>query len=208
MIDFSTSEVFGTYAFKVDETHVTTQGSVGEARWTYAVSKLAGEHMEQGVLRRVRDPDGLGATLQRVRAGPDRGGAIRAFIEGSARRARPRSRRRLRSRLVLRQATWWTVPGTRPQESRWGRARASDACILQYGVDLAARSRLSHAQGRIVFRSSTALTSRAVPNVRRHKKLLTAEAKSDLGKASCHVRGQEKVFAMNDHIRLTVRTSE
>jgi UDP-glucose 4-epimerase len=45
VIEFSTSEVFGTYAFKVDESHVTTQGSVGEARWTYAVSKLAGEHM-------------------------------------------------------------------------------------------------------------------------------------------------------------------
>ena len=45
LVDFSTSEVFGTHAYKVEETHVTTQGSVGEARWTYAVSKLAGEYM-------------------------------------------------------------------------------------------------------------------------------------------------------------------
>src|ERR671936_440655 len=45
VIDFSTSEVFGTHAYKVEETHVTTQGSVGEARWTYAVSKLAGEYL-------------------------------------------------------------------------------------------------------------------------------------------------------------------
>ena len=45
LIDFSTSEVFGTHAYKVEETHVTTQGSVGEARWTYAVSKLAGEYL-------------------------------------------------------------------------------------------------------------------------------------------------------------------
>ena len=45
LIEFSTSEVFGSYAFKVDEQTMTTQGSVGEARWTYAVSKLAGEHM-------------------------------------------------------------------------------------------------------------------------------------------------------------------
>jgi nucleoside-diphosphate-sugar epimerase len=44
-IDFSTSEVFGTHAYKVEETHITTQGSVGEARWTYAVSKLAGEYL-------------------------------------------------------------------------------------------------------------------------------------------------------------------
>src|SRR5881275_2818374 len=45
LIEFSTSEVFGTYAYKVAETTGTTMGSVGEARWTYAVSKLAGEHM-------------------------------------------------------------------------------------------------------------------------------------------------------------------
>lgn len=44
-IDFSTSEVFGTHAYKVEETHLTTQGSVGEARWTYAISKLAGEYL-------------------------------------------------------------------------------------------------------------------------------------------------------------------
>ena len=29
----------------MNEGHVSTIGSVGEARWTYAVSKLAGEHM-------------------------------------------------------------------------------------------------------------------------------------------------------------------
>ena len=43
-VDFSTSEVFGTHAYKVDELHETAQGAVGEARWTYAVSKLVGEH--------------------------------------------------------------------------------------------------------------------------------------------------------------------
>src|SRR6059058_4684220 len=45
LVDFSTSEVFGTRAYRVEETHVTSGGSVGEARWTYAVSKLAGEYM-------------------------------------------------------------------------------------------------------------------------------------------------------------------
>jgi nucleoside-diphosphate-sugar epimerase len=44
-VDFSTSEVFGTYAYKVQEKDVTTLGAVGEARWTYAVSKLASEHL-------------------------------------------------------------------------------------------------------------------------------------------------------------------
>lgn len=45
IIDFSTSEVFGSYAFKVNENDSTTLGAVGEARWTYAVSKLATEHL-------------------------------------------------------------------------------------------------------------------------------------------------------------------
>lgn len=44
-IDFSTSEVFGTYAYNVREGDVTTLGAVGGARWTYAVGKLATEHL-------------------------------------------------------------------------------------------------------------------------------------------------------------------
>lgn len=44
-IDFSTSEVFGSYAYKSDENHSTNLQPVGEARWTYSVSKLAGEHL-------------------------------------------------------------------------------------------------------------------------------------------------------------------
>jgi nucleoside-diphosphate-sugar epimerase len=45
LIDFSTSEVFGAYAYNVREGDVTSLGAVGEARWTYAVSKLATEHL-------------------------------------------------------------------------------------------------------------------------------------------------------------------
>jgi nucleoside-diphosphate-sugar epimerase len=44
-IDFSTSEVFGRYAYHVTEFDATTLGHVGEARWTYAVAKLATEHL-------------------------------------------------------------------------------------------------------------------------------------------------------------------
>jgi nucleoside-diphosphate-sugar epimerase len=82
-VEFSTSEVFGTYAYKVAETNVTTTGSVGEARWTYAVSKLAGEHMARAYY------DELGLPTVGVRPfnvyGPGQigGGAIRAFIEAA-----------------------------------------------------------------------------------------------------------------------------
>src|SRR5215831_5681387 len=44
-MDFSTSEVFGRYAYNVSEFGSTTLGAVGEARWTYAVAKLATEHL-------------------------------------------------------------------------------------------------------------------------------------------------------------------
>ena len=44
-IDFSTSEIFGSMAYKSSEGDNTVAGSAGEARWTYAVSKLAGEHL-------------------------------------------------------------------------------------------------------------------------------------------------------------------
>ncbi|MEH6611522.1 MAG: NAD-dependent epimerase/dehydratase family protein [Halioglobus sp.] len=44
-LDFSTSEVFGSLAYKVNEAQQTVTGAVGEARWNYAVSKLAGEHL-------------------------------------------------------------------------------------------------------------------------------------------------------------------
>ncbi len=83
MIEFSTSEVFGQHAFNVAEGQVTTIGSVGEARWTYAVSKLAGEHMAHAY------HDELGLATVTVRPfniyGPGQigGGAIRAFIEAA-----------------------------------------------------------------------------------------------------------------------------
>lgn len=43
VIDFSTSEVFGAYAYKVTEANLKPALTVGEARWSYAISKLTGE---------------------------------------------------------------------------------------------------------------------------------------------------------------------
>jgi UDP-glucose 4-epimerase len=45
VVCFSTSEVFGTHGFQATEADKTVIGVVGEARWTYAVSKLAEEHL-------------------------------------------------------------------------------------------------------------------------------------------------------------------
>jgi UDP-glucose 4-epimerase len=82
-IDFSTSEVFGTHAFNVTEGQVSTIGSVGEARWTYAVSKLAGEHMAHAYHDELGLPTVTVHPFNVYGPGQIGGGAIRAFIEGA-----------------------------------------------------------------------------------------------------------------------------
>jgi UDP-glucose 4-epimerase len=83
LVEFSTSEIFGTHAYNVNEGHVSTIGSVGEVRWTYAVSKLAGEHMTHA----YREEHGIPAVTVRpfnvFGPGQIGGGAIRAFIEAA-----------------------------------------------------------------------------------------------------------------------------
>ena len=82
-VDFSTSEVFGQHAFNVHEAHVTTIGSVGEARWTYAVSKLAGEHMTHAYHAELSLPTTSVRPFNVYGPGQIGGGAIRAFIEAA-----------------------------------------------------------------------------------------------------------------------------
>jgi UDP-glucose 4-epimerase len=83
IIEFSTSEVFGQYAFNVQEAHVTTIGRVGEARWTYAVSKLAGEHMAHAYHSELGLPAVSVRPFNIYGPGQIGGGAIRAFIEAA-----------------------------------------------------------------------------------------------------------------------------
>ena len=83
VIEFSTSEVFGQQAFNVAEGHVTSIGSVGEARWTYAVSKLAGEHMAHAYHDELRLPVVTVRPFNVFGPGQIGGGAIRAFIEAA-----------------------------------------------------------------------------------------------------------------------------
>ncbi len=44
-INFSTSEVYGPQAVDASERMPTVQGPIGEARWSYSVSKTAAEHL-------------------------------------------------------------------------------------------------------------------------------------------------------------------
>jgi UDP-glucose 4-epimerase len=81
VVCFSTSEVFGQHAFRSSEVDSTVMGSVGEARWTYAVSKLAEEHLAIA----YHDEHGLPATVVRpfnvYGPGQVGEGALRTFIE-------------------------------------------------------------------------------------------------------------------------------
>lgn len=53
---FSTSEIFGSYAYRVAEDSPSVTASAGEARWSYSVSKLAGEHLAAAYFREFKLP--------------------------------------------------------------------------------------------------------------------------------------------------------
>ncbi len=80
-IDFSTSEVFGSMAYKSSETDQTVSGSAGEARWTYAVSKLAGEHLAHAYFRQYNLPTVTLRPFNVYGPGQTGEGAIQVFIK-------------------------------------------------------------------------------------------------------------------------------
>ena len=79
-IDFSTSEVFGSYAFRVREADVTSLGAVGEARWTYAVSKLATEHLAHNYWKQHELPTCSIRPFNIYGPGQIGEGAVHAFV--------------------------------------------------------------------------------------------------------------------------------
>lgn len=80
-IDFSTSEVFGSMAFRSAETDETVSGSAGEARWTYAVSKLAGEHLAHAYYSQYNLPVVTVRPFNVYGPGQTGEGAIQIFIK-------------------------------------------------------------------------------------------------------------------------------
>lgn len=81
IIDFSTSEVFGSMAFRSSEDDATVAGSAGEARWTYAVSKLAGEHLAHAYFRQHNLPVVTVRPFNVYGPGQTGEGAIQVFIK-------------------------------------------------------------------------------------------------------------------------------
>jgi len=79
-VNFSTSEVFGSMAFKPTEESDTIAGSAGEARWTYAVSKVAGEHLTISYFREFDLPVVSVRPFNVYGPGQTGEGAIQVFI--------------------------------------------------------------------------------------------------------------------------------
>ena len=81
VLDFSTSEVFGTHAYRSTEKDQTISGSAGEARWTYAVSKLAGEHLAKAYHSQFNLPVVTVRPFNVYGPGQTGEGAIQIFIK-------------------------------------------------------------------------------------------------------------------------------
>jgi UDP-glucose 4-epimerase len=80
-IDFSTSEIFGTMAYKSTEESNTVSGSAGEARWVYAVSKLAGEHLTHAYFKQYSLPTVTVRPFNVYGPGQTGEGAMQIFIK-------------------------------------------------------------------------------------------------------------------------------
>jgi len=80
LVDFSTSEVFGRSAFRAEESHTTHIGALGEARWTYAASKLAGEHLAHAYFDEFKMPIVTVRPFNIYGPGQVGEGAIRTFV--------------------------------------------------------------------------------------------------------------------------------
>lgn len=80
VLEFSTSEVFGSMAYRVSEENQAVAGSAGEARWVYAVSKLAGEHLAHAYFREHHLPVVTLRPFNVYGPGQTGEGAIQIFI--------------------------------------------------------------------------------------------------------------------------------
>ncbi|GIV96204.1 MAG: UDP-glucose 4-epimerase [Herpetosiphonaceae bacterium] len=80
VVCFSTSEIFGQHAFRSSENDVAVTGKVGEARWTYAVSKLAEEHLAIAYYHEYGLPTTVVRPFNVYGPGQVGEGALRTFI--------------------------------------------------------------------------------------------------------------------------------
>jgi dTDP-glucose 4,6-dehydratase len=83
VINFSTSEVLGAYAYKSTEQSDTNFAPVGEARWTYSVSKVAAEHLVHSYHKEFGYPSVTIRPFNIYGPGQIGEGAIQVFIKNA-----------------------------------------------------------------------------------------------------------------------------
>lgn len=85
VVTFSTSEIFGSHAYGSSETSSAVIGAVGEARWTYAVSKLATEHLSLAYWAQYKLPTAVVRPFNVYGPGQVGEGALSTFIKRALR---------------------------------------------------------------------------------------------------------------------------
>jgi len=85
LVIFSSSEVFGQYAIAADEQTPSVTPSAGEARWCYAVSKLATEHLAKAYHREHGLPTVVVRPFNVYGPGQVGEGALQQFIRRALR---------------------------------------------------------------------------------------------------------------------------
>lgn len=85
VVCFSTSEVFGQTALNSSEGDKTIIGAVGEARWTYAVSKLAEEHLAIAYFKERELPCAVVRPFNIYGPGQIGDGALKTFVQRALR---------------------------------------------------------------------------------------------------------------------------
>jgi len=83
VVCFSTSEVFGQQAFCSNESDNAITGAIGEARWTYSVSKLAEEHLAIAYFKEKKLPVSVLRPFNIYGPGQVGEGALRIFVQNA-----------------------------------------------------------------------------------------------------------------------------
>lgn len=184
-IDFSTSEVFGNMAYKSTEEDNMSIGEAGVARWTYAVSKLAGEHLAMAYYKEFGLPVTCVRPFNIYGPGQTGEGAILIFIRKALKNENINiygDGSRIRAWCYIDDFVEGLIkcienPAAIGQSFNIGNQRA---VVTIYGLAQTI-CRILNSKSKIIFKPDlSADIELRIPSVEKAKKILNFEAKIDL----------------------------
>lgn len=191
IIDFSTSEVFGGMAYKSTEEDFAVSGAAGEARWSYAVSKLAGEHLAMAYYKEFALPIVTVRPFNVYGPGQTGEGAINIFIKRALKNEDIYiygDGNRIRAWCYVEDFVSGLLLCMEKKEAigetiNIGNARA---VITVYGLAQTI-SRVLNSTSKIIFKPDlSADIDLRIPSIKKAEELLGYEAKWDLEKGILH----------------------